>query len=337
MDTEKNWYERFGVLGAEPRLRLRKIIRHMQEAGSCVALTDQTLINIVRCGFRDDNVELAIVAVSTLIDERPITQRGLMYRVVSAGFLPDTTDKSYNKLAGVTKTLRRYGLVPYEWIVDGVRETLKPHMWSSPAEFMEDVGQSYRLDHWTSMSTLVWVIVEKDAVAGLLSPLTMRYGVPLSPIRGYTSISFAHEIGTAWKQAGMPVVCYYLGDFDPSGLNLEDTTREEIMFHAGDSDVTWTRLGVHDEDFAKFGLLELPLKTTDPRAKEFKERTGGTRCAEVDALPPAEMRSRVRAAIEANIDPKRWAEFEELEREQRTELQRLTVNCAKRLAAKFGN
>jgi hypothetical protein len=80
--------------------------------------------------------------------------------------------------------------------------------------------------------------------------------------------------------------------------------------------VLWHRLGVNSLDFTQFGLICLPVKRSASRAKAFIARHG-TACAEVDAIPPDELRQRVRCAIEAHIDPEHWARLqrtEELER-----------------------
>ena len=58
------------------------------------------------------------------------------------------------------------------------------------------------------------------------------------------------------------------------------------------------------------------MKRSNPRAAEFI-RLYGNDCAEVDALPPTELRRRVQAAIESHIDQDRWQRLltvEELER-----------------------
>ncbi len=36
-------------------------------------------------------------------------------------------------------------------------------------------------------------------MAGTLAPITREYDVPLSVIRGFSSVSYAHEIGEQWR------------------------------------------------------------------------------------------------------------------------------------------
>lgn len=84
----------------------------------------------------------------------------------------------------------------------------------------------------------------------------------------------------------------------------------------------WTRLGVTAGDFDGFNLVRLPVKHSDMRSKAFL-RNHGEDCAEVDALPPSELRRRVEAAIDSHIDVERWnrlLKIEAMEQEQLNQL-----------------
>jgi hypothetical protein len=269
------------------------------ELGYDLRLDGESIANISALGFRGENLPLALVATNILLDEEPITLRGLMYRVVSAGWLPSTDNAHYRRILRLMTRLREAGIVPYEWIVDGVRSTMKPSSWAGITDFGETVRDAYRKDFWAGLPHYVHVICEKDAIAGTLSPVTSEYDVALSPIRGYSSLSFAHEIACTWNHTDKPVFCYYLGDFDPSGFDLERDIREKLERQV-DEEFFWHRLGVHIADFVDFDLLPLPVKQKDKRASRFTEEHGH-QCAELDALPSTELRRRVREAIEEHI------------------------------------
>jgi hypothetical protein len=64
-------------------------------------------------------------------------------------------------------------------------------------------------------------------------------------------------------------------------------------------------IGVTAEDFAEHDLIRLPVKQSDNRAAGFIHRHGAA-CAEIDAIPPTELRRRVEAAINAHIDATEW-------------------------------
>jgi hypothetical protein len=290
--------------------------------------------------FRTKNLELYAAATLVLEQEHPMTLRQLYYRLVSAGALANS-QKEYKRLGNVMTRAREGGEVPLEWIVDHVRATLKPSSWTGLADFAETVRDGYRKDFWASLDHHVEVFVEKDAVAGTVQPVTEEFDIRLHVCRGYSSISFAGEVADLWRKVSKPIFAYYLGDFDPSGFDLERDLREKlerysgktILTQTGDlmdaglgyhfrrgllgSNVLWERLAVREDDFYEHELVRLPVKRSDMRARAFVEEYGED-CAEVDAIPPTELRQRVREAIEGHIDPDRWARLrrpEELEQQ----------------------
>jgi hypothetical protein len=249
------------------------------------------------------------------LEDHPATLRGLFYRVVSAGWLPSTDKEHYRRLGRLMTSLRKAGIVPFAWIVDNVRSTLKPPSWSGLADFAETTRKVYRLDFWARLPHYVHVIVEKDAMAGVLEPVTKNFDVALSPIRGYSSWSFAGEIAETWNGIKKPITVYYLGDFDPSGFDLERDTREklgELVRRPFD----WQRLAVKSEDFETHNLIVLEPKKLDTRSRKFVA-THGERCAELDAIPANDLRRRVQEAIEQHIPGGEWEQLQMIERNER--------------------
>jgi hypothetical protein len=286
--------------------------------------------------FRAKNKALHAAAVRALEEERPMTLRQLYYRLVSAGEL-NNSQKEYKRLGGVMTRVREAGEVPRSWIVDHVRSTLKPSSWSGLADFADTVREAYRKDFWASLPHHVEVFVEKDAMAGTIQPVTEEYDIRLRVCRGYSSISFAGEVADLWARIKKPIFAYYLGDFDPSGFDLERDLRDKLERYSGievvpgnnrkppsaaAGVVSWVRLAVTPRDFDAFELVRLPAKTGDKRYKAFV-REHGDDCAEVDALPPSEVRRRLEEAIRRHIDQERWARLRRTEEAEHNTLQRV--------------
>jgi hypothetical protein len=239
-----------------------------------------------------------------------------MYRVVSAGWLPDTSDKSYDCVQRLLKRLRECGVIPFEWVVDNIRSTIKPSSWSGLADFVETAQVAYRLDFWAQLPEYVEVMVEKDAVAGTLAPVTREYDVPLHPIRGYNSLTFTWQITRGWDEIEKPITVYYVGDHDPSGRDLERDVRDRLTRHARHP-FAWKRLAVEpDPHFDEFSIRPLKAKNRDSRYKKFVAQYGHD-CAEVEAIPANDLRDILRAAIESHIPQDRWARLKEIERAER--------------------
>ena len=276
---------------------------------------------IVEAKFRGKNLALAAVATEICHDEQPLTLRGLFYQVVSAGWLPSTDRKHYDRLGRLLCTLRETSVLPFEWIVDNMRQTVKPSSWSGLQDFTETVRNAYRKDFWEHIPNYVHVFCEKDAIAGVIQPVTYEFDVALSPCRGYASLSFVHEIARTFERIEKPIHCFYLGDWDASGMGIEEDLRGKLERYQPNK-FTWQRLGVLDSDFEELNLLELAPKESDRRTPAFVERYG-SRCAEVDAIPASELRLRVRNAIEQFIP---WDEWESLKRVE--ELERESFHAA---------
>ncbi|QDT55938.1 hypothetical protein Pan44_39860 [Caulifigura coniformis] len=298
------------------KTNLDSVLNSIEDRGFTTRLTRDSLERIASAGFRGKNLALAIVATDIACDEHPLTLRGLFYRVVSAGFLPSTDKEHYSRMGRVMTRLRETGVVPFEWLVDNVRSSQKPSSWTGIPEFLDTVQRAYRKDFWAELPEYVHVIVEKDAMAGVVSPITEEFDVTLSPIRGYASLSFAHEIASTWNRIEKPIDVYYLGDFDPSGFDLERDIRSKLSTYCHHA-FRWHRLGVNAADFDDFDLLKLEPKKSDKRYRAFIEAHGSA-AAELDALPAPEIRDRVRAAIERHIPPEQWERLQTIELEERS-------------------
>ncbi|MCC9600773.1 hypothetical protein LOC67_09370 [Stieleria sp. JC731] len=320
-------------------MKLETLLTRLDSIGWETSLSVDSLTRLCDIGLRGDSYELAVIAGELAIDCQPITLRGLFYRVVSTGFFPSTDRQYYSKLQRLLSTLRDAGWIPYEWIVDNLRATIKPSSWSGLEDFTDTVRGAYRKDFWASLPQYVHIFIEKDAMTGVVAPVTEELDVPLSPVRGYVSDAYVHHLGTAFKRIQKPIRCFYLGDFDPSGFDLERSLREKIQKHSGKSVVvshidddrtddvymewlgrfiTWQRLALNESDFDKHKLIKLSLKRkrngdfADTRAAKFAKKYGD-RCAEVDALDPNVIRTLVRDAIMQYVPDDQWEQLQRIE------------------------
>lgn len=292
------------------------------------SLTEQSYINIVNAGFRGNNGTLAAIIAQELVRENPITLRGLFYRVVSTGFLDSTSKVHYDRVGRLVTRLRRKKTISYEWIVDSLRTTDKPSSWSGLQDFADTVREAYRKSFWDSIAHYVHVFTEKDAIAGVIQPVTREYDVRLSPVRGYCSESFAWGIADQWRRIEKPIFAAYLGDYDPSGFDIERDLVSKLRSMSG-KNFEWVRLGVNQDDFEMHDLVKLKPKKTDSRFRKF-QAIHGDHCAEIDAISPGVLRDRVRDFIEAHIPQGEWERLKQVEALERetfaTVLDNLQIN-----------
>ena len=109
--------------------------------------------------------------------------------------------------------LRRAGTVPFGWLADSTRWQRKPETFSSIEEALEDTVRLYRKALWADADGYVEFWLEKDALAGVVYPITSKFDVPLMVARGYASLSFLHEAAEYIADLYRPAYIFHLGDY----------------------------------------------------------------------------------------------------------------------------
>lgn len=255
-----------------------------------------------------------------------MTLRGVFYRTVSAGAV-EKTELGYRAVGRRLLALRRDGRVPYSAITDGTRWITKPETHTSLDTMLADAAISYRRALWHDQDVDVHVFTEKDAISGVVLPVTEQWDVPLGVLRGYCSETFAHNVAAAIIAAGKPVFIYQLGDHDPSGLDawrdfrekvdgFLRTDRERQGQRGSGSAAVFERLAVNEGQIAEMNLLTRPTKRSDTRARSFVGES-----VEVDAIPAPVLRQLISDAITQHLDVDTWALTERVESQERLLLQ----------------
>jgi hypothetical protein len=261
--------------------------------------------------------EIDAAIIDAVRADHPVTLRGVYYRVMSAGVVPKT-EQAYKQIGRRLLALRRAELVRYSHITDGTRWVFRPTTWSRLDRMLADAAASYRRALWDNQGVEVHIFVEKDAIVGVVDPITDEWDVPLGVLRGYCSESFAARMGEAIAQADCPVIVYNLGDHDPSGVDIWRDFRTKVERFAPDADVTFERLAVTVEQIGELNLPTRPTKQTDTRSRGFAGDS-----VEVDAIPAPRLREIVKAAIESHIDPEALALTRRVEYSERADLARI--------------
>lgn len=289
--------------------------------GAVVTAMDHYGSSPVKRARRTDT-ELALLdeaIVAAVEQEHPVSLRGVYYRTVSAGAV-DKTENGYRAVGRRLLVLRRTGRVPYSRITDGTRWVRRPQTHRDVDDALDDLAASYRRMLWREQPVEVHVFVEKDAISGVVLPVTARYDVPLGVLRGYCSETFAEEMGRALSAARKPVIVAQLGDHDPSGVGAwEDFARKVAMF-APDAEVEFRRLAVTPAQIDELRLPTRPTKGSDTRSRGW---VGGS--VEVDAIPATTLRQLVEDAILEHLDRHQLAVTRAVERSEREGLRALAA------------
>jgi hypothetical protein len=242
-----------------------------------------------------------------IVDEydSEITLRQAFYRLVAEGAIPNNLS-SYSNLSHLTARLRREGTFPA--LVDMGREIHLPPSWDSPEAAKAALRRQYRRDRTAGQDRPILLGCEKNTLVALLSEWYGHTGIPIVPLRGYSSESYESEIlayCTDWltrhdgdnpirRPMGGPLPrMLYVGDIDPSGEDIERNLGEQLPA------LIIERVAVTIEQVDTYDLPKQPGKPKDRRAPAFIEKYGELFQVEVEALRPEDLHDLINDALDA--------------------------------------
>jgi len=252
-----------------------------------------------------------------------MTLRQLYYQLVSRDIIANQQSE-YAKLSTLLTEARMYGLIDWDFIEDRIRVPKKASEWGDINELVDNAISQYRRDRWIGQEYYIEVWVEKDALSGVLEPITRRYHVTLMVNRGYSSASAMHDASLRLREKekeGKKTIILYLGDHDPSGMDMVRDIRERLGIFQ--SDVEVKRIALNMDQIDRFNPPPNPAKITDPRANKYIAEFGNTSW-ELDALSPRDLNDLLDNEIRDLLDIDLYNRVCRLEQFERDELSQVT-------------
>ncbi|MCZ7577023.1 MAG: hypothetical protein M5U18_08295 [Dehalococcoidia bacterium] len=197
-------------------------------------------------------------------------------------------------------------------MTDNTRWQRKTPRSSSLEETLEETATFYRREIWDNQPEYVEIWSEKDAISGVILPVTNGWHVPLMVTRGYPSLSFMYESAQSMLAAGRRVHVGYLGDLDPSGVDIRRNVERRLREFGAGIDPDFQVLGVTRDQVSEYSLLTRPTKKSDSRSQNFSGES-----VEVDAIEPDELRRLVEEFIVHFVDQGRLAHLRLAEESER--------------------
>lgn len=258
-----------------------------------------------------------IVTINTILADYAaqgydLSLRQLYYQLVSRNII-ENTERSYKNVGNLVSDARLAGRIDWDMIKDRGREMVSNPHWQDPANFIEVVAPQYRFDLWADQPSYVEVMVEKQALEGVLEPVCRSLDVPFTANKGYSSSSAMYEASKRFlkrAEEGKELFVIYLGDHDPSGIDMSRDVGERLNhfvntsmgFSENEGDLlTVKRVALNMEQVRVLRPPENPAKITDSRAAGYISRFGRSSW-ELDAIEPRQLAALVRDAVTDIMD-----------------------------------
>lgn len=230
------------------------------------------------------------------------TLRSYFYALVEDNTIPNTV-AWYGKLGDIVSDARLCGLLDWNAVVDLGRRLQMPSEWRGVPDLLDSAVASYRLPRWAGQENYVEVWVEKEGMTVSIAPVTEKWHVALVPNKGYGSTTALYDGSKrllAAQDEGMACTILYLGDHDPSGLDMDRDIRDRLrLFGVRDLDVR--RVALTTEQVRRFRPPPNPAKLKDSRAPAYIEQFGRVSW-EVNALSPGTLNEMLDREIARLVD-----------------------------------
>jgi hypothetical protein len=102
---------------------------------------------------------------------KPMTVRQVFYQASVRGLI-EKSDTGYAKVQTDLVLMRRAGDMPFDWLADSTRWQRKPRTFNSVEQALQETARLYRKALWADADAYVEVWLEKDALAGVVLPVT---------------------------------------------------------------------------------------------------------------------------------------------------------------------
>ena len=249
-------------------------------------------------------IDAAIVDIVAI--DAPMTLRSVYYKVCGLGLAPKN-NASYEMVMRRCTALRRAKHLSWSSITDGTRYILKPDSYESLEEAAETWAAAYRRNLWSTSDYAVQVFTEKDALTGVLEPITAKWDVALGITRGSTGEGFAHIVASSLYPYRENVLVQF-GDWDPSGVALWQSFQRQVRAAADERypqhvAISFERLAVTADQIDEY---DLDMRPTKPGLDKVSLEWVGGSC-EVDQIDTGELRRILNEFITDYVDPHQLA------------------------------
>lgn len=280
------------------------------------------------------------------------TVRSVYYYLGSLDLIP-MTEQGYKQLDALVVKMRKSKEIPWGYfpVVRGTNGISPNRHWDAD-EFYDAYKKSflacaeyYRMPLWYKQPNLVEVWVEKKGLLPKVERYIRDLDVQVRAVEGYPPWEFVNEnvedienyLNDRADDATVNIL--YLGDLDPSGLDIDRQIQD--AFSHFEMDMTFERIGLLPEQVERYHLPSIPSNAEviekihrDARYAKYLSKYGEhfTELDAWDGLSPDTMRQEIRDKIMSFFDHSLDKEREQAHRDALTELTDKLEDAKERLS-----
>jgi hypothetical protein len=230
-------------------------------------------------------------------------------------------------------------LIPFSWVRDERGTSVEVTIYEDVPDFVEAVDgaiKSLQMNRQRDQPFAVELWCEAGGMVPLIASIARPYGLRVSSGGGYDSVTAKHKLAQRAQRRyvrGIETKVMHVGDFDPSGEGMFNTLVEDVGSMTaqliGEADwITFNRIALTGEQVLDREIETAPPKPKDARLEGFIEQHMDVAAAlgsydiaaQLEALPPPELRKLLEDAIEAELDFQALTQVEEEEMVLREEI-----------------
>lgn len=236
-----------------------------------------------------------------------LSLRQLYYQLVARDIIENSV-RSYKNVGRLISDARQAGLIDWNMIEDRNRNTIFYSHFRDPGHVIRSAIGWFQTDKWLEQPWHIEVMVEKDALSGVLEPVCRDLDIRLTANKGYSSSSMMYFIGKRLRNKwhdGKEILVIYLGDHDPSGIDMTRDIEERLQMYSMLPEIKVLRLALNMDQVESWNPPENPAKTTDSRFDKYLAEFGESSW-ELDAVEPRTLADLVIGAVKEHRDERIW-------------------------------
>jgi hypothetical protein len=210
---------REAVIDSDPEEAYQALLEHREERARLVGVQTVAIEGEMTRSRITDAKEPMLQAVLKVLKERrrfwPLSDRSIHYALLNAPPLiharkPDSiyqnTLQSYKGLTDLVTRARLVNRIPMEAIADPTRPVTVWDVHETPATFfereLENFLKGYRRNLQQSQPNHIEIVGEKMTVESTLRPIAMRFNIPYTIGRGFSSLEPRWKLAERFKKSG---------------------------------------------------------------------------------------------------------------------------------------